>query len=203
MPLPRYQPFYLHSPDDLYAEIGRLGLGIPLSDDMSVLEGPVSGTLIANRFCAQPVTGLDALPDGSPGPLTRHRYRRLVEGGFGLVWIESTVAGDCAPRGRMRIADDTVEAFREFCGGASGSCRRVRHAGPAACGRCSGGSSVGPCAGSESRWAGGRRRACGRRRIRRSRRAGLPWSAAGGAAGGLRAGGAVRRILREPQPVPA
>lgn len=112
MPLPHYEPFYLRTLDELRTEIGRLSVDIPLSTDSSALGELLPGTAITNRFCAQPITGLDALADGSPGPLTRHRYRRLVAGGFGVVWVESTVAGDFAPPGRLRLGDDTMEAFR-------------------------------------------------------------------------------------------
>jgi NADPH-dependent glutamate synthase beta subunit-like oxidoreductase/2,4-dienoyl-CoA reductase-like NADH-dependent reductase (Old Yellow Enzyme family) len=114
MPLSDYQPFYLETVADLEAEIGRLGLDIPLSGGLGILAEPVPGTAIANRIGAQPITGLDALRDGSPGPLTRRRYRSLAAGGFGLVWLESTVAGDGAPSGRLRIGNDNLEAFREF-----------------------------------------------------------------------------------------
>ncbi len=103
MTLPHYEPFYLRTLDELRSEIDRLGVDIPLSDEISCLAEAVPEMPIANRFCAQPITGLDALADGSPGPLTRRRYRRLAEGGFGLIWVESTILGDFAPSGRLRL----------------------------------------------------------------------------------------------------
>lgn len=112
MLIPRYEPFYLASPDALRAEIERLALDIPLDENPAVLATPHAG--VSNRFCAQPVSGLDAAPGGRPGPLTRHRYRRLAAGGFGLVWIESTAIGPSAPAGKLRLHPDTVAAFRDL-----------------------------------------------------------------------------------------
>ncbi len=110
--IPHYEPFYLASPAALRGEIERLALDIPLSNDLSVLSSPLAG--VANRFCAQPICGLDAMAGGTPGPLTLHRYRRLAAGGFGLVWIESTASGPAAPPGKLRLHDDTAGAFHEF-----------------------------------------------------------------------------------------
>ena len=112
MLIPRYEPFYLASLDALRAEIGRLALNIPLDENLSPLSLPHAG--VSNRFCAQPLSGSDAAPGGIPGPLTRHRYRRLAAGGFGIVWIESTAVGPAAPAGKLRLHDDTVGAFREL-----------------------------------------------------------------------------------------
>jgi NADPH-dependent glutamate synthase beta subunit-like oxidoreductase/2,4-dienoyl-CoA reductase-like NADH-dependent reductase (Old Yellow Enzyme family) len=112
MLIPRYEPFYLPTLEAMRAEIGRLALDISLDENLAVLSTPHAG--VANRFCAQPISGADAGPGGIPGPLTRHRYRRLAAGGFGLVWIESTAVGPAAPAGKLRLHDDTVGEFRKL-----------------------------------------------------------------------------------------
>jgi len=116
MPLVRYEPFYLENLDDLRAEIARLALDIPVSTGHDLLGKPLENLRrpLANRFCAQPVSGFDALPDGSPGPLTLHRYRRLAAGGFSMVWLEATVPGTHAPPGSLRLHDDTYGSFARF-----------------------------------------------------------------------------------------
>lgn len=119
MEIPRYEPFYLDSLHALRGEIDRLGLAnIPLESDHSALASSIclsrGGRSIPNRFCAQPLTGQDAHPEtGSPGDLTLRRYRRYAAGGFGLIWVESTLCGaPTAPVGRLRLHDGNVNAFR-------------------------------------------------------------------------------------------
>jgi NADPH-dependent glutamate synthase beta subunit-like oxidoreductase/2,4-dienoyl-CoA reductase-like NADH-dependent reductase (Old Yellow Enzyme family) len=114
MEIPAYQPFYIQSLADLRAEIARLGLGIPLDDDLTRLGQPLSigRTKIPNRFCAQPIAGGDAQPDGAPSALTRRRYRRYAEGRFGLIWVELTAAGPAEKRGQLCLNENTLAAFR-------------------------------------------------------------------------------------------
>ena len=92
MEIPGYQPFYIRSLADLRSEIARLGVGIPLDENLARLAQPlnIGRRKIPNRFCAQPIAGGDAQRDGAPGELTRRRYRRYAEGRFGLIWIERT-----------------------------------------------------------------------------------------------------------------
>jgi len=94
--IPDYEPFYLRTSEELRAEIARLGLTIPIEENFLSLAQPITigGRRIANRFCAQPIKGCDAAHDGAPTELTRRRYQRLGAGGFGLIWVESTIAGD-------------------------------------------------------------------------------------------------------------
>jgi NADPH-dependent glutamate synthase beta subunit-like oxidoreductase/2,4-dienoyl-CoA reductase-like NADH-dependent reductase (Old Yellow Enzyme family) len=114
MEIPGYQPFYIRSLADLRAEIARLGVGIPLDDDLAALARPltVGRKNIPNRFCAQPIAGNDAQPDGAPGELTRRRYRRYAEGRFGLIWVEWTAAGSAEKPGQLCLNKNTVAAFR-------------------------------------------------------------------------------------------
>src|SRR6185436_1606379 len=114
MEIPGYQPFYIQSLADLRTEIARLGLGIPLDDDLARLAQPLSigREKIPNRFCAQPIAGGDAQPDGAPGALTRRRYRRYAEGRFGLIWVELTDAASAEKEGQLCLNESTVAAFR-------------------------------------------------------------------------------------------
>lgn len=114
MEIPDYQPFYLHTLDALRAKIARLGLAIPVGENVSPLSQPldVGEKRIPNRFCAQPITGCDCTPDGAPGKLTHRRYQRYAAGGFGLIWVESTTAGAGGDANRLRLNDGTLDGFR-------------------------------------------------------------------------------------------
>ena len=116
MEIPGYQPFYLQSPAELRAEIARLGLEIPADDDLARLAQPlvIGRKTIPNRLCAQPLSGGDAEPDGAPGELTRRRYRRYAEGGFGLIWVEITAADSTAEKRRLCLNENTLAAFRDM-----------------------------------------------------------------------------------------
>ena len=116
MEIPAYQPFYLETSDALRTEIARLGLDIPIEENTALLAQPlaIGRRRIPNRFCAQPVAGCDAGADGAPGELTRRRYRRYAEGGFGLIWIESTAAGTVGNPAQFRLHKGTLDAFRSF-----------------------------------------------------------------------------------------
>ena len=127
MEIPDYQPFYLQSVDALRAELTRLGLEIPVSEDRALLGEPLCiGTKrIPNRFCAQPITGCDAEANGAPSPRTRQRYLRYARGGFGLIWMEATRVS--APReacSGLCLHSGTVEAFRSLV-------NEIRRAAPA------------------------------------------------------------------------
>lgn len=114
MEIPAYQPFYIQSLADLRTEIARLGVGIPLDDDLTRLAHPLSlgPKKIPNRFCAQPIAGGDAQPDGAPSELTRRRYRRYAEGRFGLIWVELTAAGSAEKPRQLCLNENTLAAFR-------------------------------------------------------------------------------------------
>ena len=113
MEIPNYQPFYLHSLAALRAEIARLGLEASVDDDLSPLGQPlhIQGKVIQNRFCAQPIAGGDAQPDGSPSALTRRRYRAYAKGAFGLIWIERTSAIENHENRRLCLSPSTAPHF--------------------------------------------------------------------------------------------
>ena len=92
--------FKFKTTDDLAAEAARLGVELPLSDDLSPLFRPVAiGPLTAaNRLAVQPMEGCDGTRDGHPDALTYRRYQRFGAGGAKLIWGEATAISD---EGRM------------------------------------------------------------------------------------------------------
>ena len=66
--------------------------GIPYyTEDCSVLKNPlkIGAKTAPNRLVCQPMEGCDGTSDGRPGELTLRKYRRMAEGGSGLIWIEA------------------------------------------------------------------------------------------------------------------
>ncbi len=112
--IPSYQPFYLPTVDALREEIARLGLTIGVADDFAPLRRPLElrGRPFTNRFCAQPIAGGDATPGGGPGALTRRRYRRLAQGGFGLIWMEGAATGSSGKPQQLCLNRSTWPEFR-------------------------------------------------------------------------------------------
>jgi 2,4-dienoyl-CoA reductase (NADPH2) len=99
----------------LEEKIGRLGLDIPLSDDLSSLFTPltIGEKTLANRLATLPMEGADADPSGAPTDLTFRRYRRFAAGGCGLIWFEAAAVrpdGRGNPR-QLMISQETVGAF--------------------------------------------------------------------------------------------
>ncbi|MEI7776053.1 MAG: hypothetical protein WCK17_14900 [Verrucomicrobiota bacterium] len=113
MEIPDYQPFYIQSADGLRSEVARLGLEIPFEEDVSSLAQSllVGGREVPNRFCAQPISGGDALEYGAPGLLTRRRYTAYARGGFGLIWVERTSALQMEKQGRLCLSAASVPQF--------------------------------------------------------------------------------------------
>lgn len=113
MEIPDYEPFYIHSLEALRCEITRLGITIPLEEDPSTLARPftMGGKVIPNRFCAQPISGGDALVDGRPGPLARRRYTAYASGAFGLIWMERTSAHAPEKPGQLCLSPSSVSSF--------------------------------------------------------------------------------------------
>jgi 2,4-dienoyl-CoA reductase (NADPH2) len=114
----QHERFHLKNLDQLRAEIERLGLGIPIDEDVSVLSTPLSiaGKRMPNRFSVQPMEGFDAHPDGAPGALSFRRYRRYGRGGFGLIWFEATAVMEEARSnpGQLWLRAENVGAFCEL-----------------------------------------------------------------------------------------
>jgi len=95
----------------------RIG-SVPSAEPQPTLSRPfASGKLrVPNRFCAHPMEGCDADNTGRPTDFTFRRYRRLAEGGTGLIWMEACSV-DPAGRGNPRqlmINEDTADALAEL-----------------------------------------------------------------------------------------
>lgn len=107
--------FAFSSLGDLRAELDRLGLELPLSEDVTPLAAPLplGRKTLPNRLCVLPMEGCDATYDGAPGDLTRRRYRRFAEGGAGLVWFEADAVvaeGRANPR-QLYLTSRTLDGF--------------------------------------------------------------------------------------------
>lgn len=94
----------------------NLTVSMPVSDDVSVLKSAVKigEKTVPNRLVCQAMEGCDGNPDGTPGELTKRRYRRFAEGGAGLIWFEATAVleeGKANPR-QLYITDDNLDAFK-------------------------------------------------------------------------------------------
>ena len=92
MEIPGYEPFYLHSLDELRAEIARLGLEIPVADSTDALfaSRQIAGRTLPNGFCAQPIA-------------SRH-HQNLADGGFSLIWYAEPTTPLPPSRDRIQIA---------------------------------------------------------------------------------------------------
>lgn len=91
--------------------------GLRHSDDVDVLASEVTlrGKTIHNRFACQAMEGCDGTFDGRPDELTKRRYRRLAEGGSGLIWFEATAVlpeGRANPR-QLYINESTLDSFKK------------------------------------------------------------------------------------------
>ncbi|MCK5821303.1 MAG: hypothetical protein KAH17_05440 [Bacteroidales bacterium] len=109
--------FRYKSAEELKSNARDLGFQLPWSDDFSNLFDSFQfGKLtVPNKFVVHPMEGFDSNPDGSPGDLTRRRYRRYAQGGSGLIWIEAT---SVTPDGRSNPAQLFINAKNqsEFSG---------------------------------------------------------------------------------------
>ena len=110
-----HEKFNFKSLDELKYKIEQLGVALPLSVDLDVLNRPVTiGKLtLPNALSTHPMEGADAEPDGSPSELTLRRYGRFAAGGTGLVWMEACAVvpeGKANPR-QLQITQENLSAF--------------------------------------------------------------------------------------------
>lgn len=99
-------------------ETQRLSLApaLPAGGDPTVLNQPLQAgsLLIPNRLACQAMEGCDGTSEGAPGELTLRRYRRLAEGGAGLIWYEATAVcreGRANPR-QLWLTEENLDAFK-------------------------------------------------------------------------------------------
>lgn len=106
------------SKDMFDRENADLGGILPYSDDTSVLgeRVTVGKKTIPNRLVCQAMEGCDGKRDGSPDELTYRRYRRLAEGGAGMIWFEATACsedGRANPR-QLMLCDRNIDEFKRI-----------------------------------------------------------------------------------------
>ena len=86
-------PFTYKTLDDLRAASDKLGLQIPISEDLSVLGEKTalgaSGVTLDNRLIVHPMEGFDTTEDGAPDDLTMRRYERFAKSGASMGWCEA------------------------------------------------------------------------------------------------------------------
>jgi 2,4-dienoyl-CoA reductase (NADPH2) len=114
----KFEPFTYKSLEILKKKFRNLGLDIPVSQDLGLLQKSINikNITIPNRLSIQPMEGFDAYDDGSPGELTLRRYKRYAEGGAGLIWVEATsIAKDCRSNPhQLMLTEQNLEKFRDF-----------------------------------------------------------------------------------------
>jgi NADPH-dependent glutamate synthase beta subunit-like oxidoreductase/2,4-dienoyl-CoA reductase-like NADH-dependent reductase (Old Yellow Enzyme family) len=110
-----HQRFSYRSLDELRADSARLGLSIPVQEDVGILAQPlkVGRHLLSNRLAIHPMEGFDSDSQGAPGPLSFRRYRRYAEGGASLLWFEATaVLWEARSNpGQLWLHDGSVDVF--------------------------------------------------------------------------------------------
>lgn len=104
----------IRAPSDGRASEGELCY----SDDTAILGSSVDvgKRTVPNRLVCQAMEGCDGEADGEPGELTFRRYRRLAEGGAGMIWFEAT---SCAENGRanprqLMLTDRNIDSFKRI-----------------------------------------------------------------------------------------
>ncbi len=102
--------------NDFEVQNKKLNTNLPVSDNIAILrqKAMISGNEIPNRLVCQPMEGCDGTGDGSPSELTNRRYRRLAEGGAGMIWFEATAVleeGRANPR-QLYITEQNLDAFK-------------------------------------------------------------------------------------------
>ena len=113
-------PFTYHTLDDLRAAIDRLGLSVPVSEDISVLAKPValpqSSVTLSNSLIVHPMEGFDGGYDGAPTDLTFRRYTRFAQSGASMAWSEAIAVcheGQSSAR-QLRITKENLDVFKRL-----------------------------------------------------------------------------------------
>lgn len=91
---------------------------LPYTEDAGILRTPltVGSKTAPNRLACQAMEGCDGKADGSPDELTIRRYRRLAEGGAGIIWFEATACredGRANPR-QLWLHENNKDDFKRI-----------------------------------------------------------------------------------------
>lgn len=103
---------------DFKEQNNKLIKQLPLSEDIAILSEAVAigSKTVPNRLACQAMEGCDGNADGTPAELTYRRYKRLAEGGSGIIWFEATACredGRANPR-QLRITKDNLDSFKRI-----------------------------------------------------------------------------------------
>ncbi len=96
----------------------ELNTKLPYSEDASILKESVKigSKTVPNRLACQAMEGCDGNADGTPAELTFRRYKRLAEGGSGIIWFEATACredGRANPR-QLWIKKDNLDSYKKI-----------------------------------------------------------------------------------------
>lgn len=124
----KHEKFHYHSLNEVKEELKKLGVELPLSEDLSVLSASleIQGRSVPNRLAIQPMEGCDGTADGKPDDLTLRRYRRFAESGAGLIWEEATAIvpeGRANPR-QLWIHKENLDSYKSFVEGIKSDCMK-------------------------------------------------------------------------------
>ena len=104
------------NPQNFKEQNEQLLTSLPYAEDTSILREQVTvgNKTVPNRLACQAMEGCDGKADGSPDELTMRRYKRLAEGGAGIIWFEATACceeGRANPR-QLWLHEGNLDAFR-------------------------------------------------------------------------------------------
>ncbi|MFY9176083.1 MAG: hypothetical protein WBI74_11365 [Caldicoprobacterales bacterium] len=110
--------FRYRSLDEVKEDISKLGVIIPISQDLEILKKTISmgDKIIPNSLGIHPMEGCDGTVEGKPDELTYRRYERFARGGAGLLWFEATAVveeGRANPR-QIYICPENKEDFKKL-----------------------------------------------------------------------------------------
>lgn len=110
-----HEKFNFDTLESLEEKAAELGLNLSFSRDLSPLAKPVRvhGKTAPNAIAALPMEGCDSESDGTPSALTKRRYLRFAQGGYGLIWWEACAVceeGRANPQ-QMRLTEKNAPAF--------------------------------------------------------------------------------------------
>ncbi len=111
-----HERFHYASLDAVQQDCARLGVSLPMTEDLSILATPCAfgSVTLPNRLVVQPMEGCDGEADGRPGPLTLRRYARFAGGGAGLLWAEACAVvpeGRANPR-QLMLTRENLDAYK-------------------------------------------------------------------------------------------
>ena len=106
------------STNDFNEQNIELNTKLPYSEDTSILKESVKigSKTVPNRLACQAMEGCDGNADGTPTELTFRRYKRLAEGGSGIIWFEATACredGRANPR-QLWIRKDNLNSYKKI-----------------------------------------------------------------------------------------